>query len=95
MYVDCLLHGGFSSCRFAYVVFSDTETAEKVMTDKQGADLEGNALFLDYTGSRSSFKPRDRSFGDRSFGNRSFGNRSFNDSQDGGEQRKSQGLSWF
>ena len=70
--------------RFAYVEFPDSETAEKVMKEKQGADLEGNTLFLDYTGSKSSFKSRDRSSG---------GNRSF--SRDGGDRRKSQGLLSF
>ncbi|KAL8572087.1 hypothetical protein ACOMHN_031044 [Nucella lapillus] len=62
---------------FAYVVFPDADTAEKVMGEKQGADLEGNALYLDHTGAKSSFKPRERSFNDGG--------------RDGGDRRKSSG----
>ncbi|KAK7502053.1 hypothetical protein BaRGS_00006805 [Batillaria attramentaria] len=59
---------------FAYIVFPDAETAESVLSEKQGADLEGNALYLDHTGSKSSFKPRERdSFGGRGGGRGGFG----------------------
>lgn len=65
----------FSMCfRFAYIVFADSETADSVLSDKQGADLEGNALYLDRTGSKSSFTPRDRQSRD-SFGGRGDGAR--------------------
>ena len=80
-----LLQLSFDVCsiyffRFAYIVFPDKETAATVLSEKQGADLEGNALYLDYTGSKSSFKPRERSFND------SYGSR------DGGDRRKSTGV---
>ncbi|XP_070185754.1 nucleolin-like isoform X9 [Littorina saxatilis] len=57
---------------FAYVVFPDKATADSVLADKQGADLEGNALYLDHTGQKSSFKPRERSFNDN-YGSRGGG----------------------
>ena len=61
-------------CRFAFIQFSDTDSATGQMSEKQGAELEGQSLYIDYTGAKSSFKPKDRSFGsDRSFGNSSFG----------------------
>lgn len=66
---------------FAYVMFADAETAESVLAEKQGAELEGNSLYLDHTGAKSSAKPR----GDRSF-NDSFGGRG-----GGGDRRKPQG----
>ena len=48
---------------FAYLVFANSETKEKVMGEKLGSNLEGSALNLEYTGSRISFKPCKQSFG--------------------------------
>lgn len=48
---------------FAYIVFEDASKVEEVMTDKQGADFDGSALYLDYSGKKKSFQSP--GFGDR------------------------------
>ncbi|KAL3877017.1 hypothetical protein ACJMK2_034773 [Sinanodonta woodiana] len=41
---------------FAYIQFKDASVVEKMMNKHQGAELEGQALYLDYVGQKSSFK---------------------------------------
>jgi len=41
-------------CRFGYVVFDSEDTVERVMKDKQGQQLDGETVFLDYTDEKSS-----------------------------------------
>ncbi|CAL1542821.1 unnamed protein product [Lymnaea stagnalis] len=41
---------------FAFVEFADAETMEKAKAEKDGADLDGRSLFLDYMGAKSSLK---------------------------------------
>ncbi|KAH3871801.1 hypothetical protein DPMN_035016 [Dreissena polymorpha] len=38
---------------FGYVVFENDEAAEKMMKEKQGAELKGEKIFLDYTNEKS------------------------------------------
>jgi len=57
---------------FAFIEFADSATMETAMKEKQGAELGGRNIFLDYMGSKSSFKKNDRGgrggFGDRGRG---------------------------
>ncbi|KAJ8318182.1 hypothetical protein KUTeg_003273 [Tegillarca granosa] len=41
---------------FAYIVFKDKSKVEEVMNDKQGADFDGSALYLDFSGKKSKFQ---------------------------------------
>ena len=40
--------------RFGYVVFDTIEVMEEQLKEKQGGELEGMQLFLDYTNDKSS-----------------------------------------
>lgn len=68
---------------FAFVEFEDSATMEKAMTAKQGANLNGRNIFLDYMGQKSSFKrggdrggPRGGRGGRGGFGDRGGGSSS-------------------
>ncbi|KAI8796535.1 nucleolin, partial [Biomphalaria glabrata] len=40
---------------FAFIEFPDVDSLEAAMSEKQGVELNGNSLYLDYTGSKSNF----------------------------------------
>ena len=40
--------------RFGYVVFDTIDVMEEQLKEKQGAELEGQQIFLDYTNDKSS-----------------------------------------
>ncbi|BFZ03621.1 hypothetical protein BsWGS_06659 [Bradybaena similaris] len=41
---------------FGFVEFADKESLEAAMSEKQGAELNGSSIYLDYMGAKSSFK---------------------------------------
>ncbi|VDI38075.1 nucleolin [Mytilus galloprovincialis] len=41
---------------FAYIVFKDPSEVEAALKDKQGSELDGNALYLDHSGSKKTFQ---------------------------------------
>lgn len=43
-------------CRFAYIVFEDASEVESALKEKQGGELDGNALYLDHAASKTPFK---------------------------------------
>ncbi|XP_063445969.1 nucleolin-like isoform X1 [Mytilus trossulus] len=49
---------------FAYIVFKDPSEVESALKDKQGSELDGNALYLDHSGSKKTFQsPAGGNFG--------------------------------
>ncbi|XP_052071382.1 nucleolin-like isoform X1 [Mytilus californianus] len=49
---------------FAYIVFKAPSEVESALKDKQGSELDGNALYLDHSGSKKTFQsPGGRSGG--------------------------------
>ena len=58
----------YTCCRFGYVVFNTPEVMERMLKDKQGEELDGEKIFLDYTNEKSGHKggkdrSRNREFG--------------------------------
>jgi nucleolin len=51
---------------FAFVKFGSTEALKEAMDKKQGSDLNGSAIYLDFVGQKSTFKPDQGRTHDRS-----------------------------
>ena len=49
--------------RFAFIEFNTEADVDTAMEEKQGTDLGGRSLFLDYTGSKSKGAKKSGSFG--------------------------------
>lgn len=64
----------FSICfRFAFIEFNSEADVDTAMEEKQGTDLEGKSLFLDYTGSKSKGAKKTNTFGGTPQQRKSFG----------------------
>ena len=59
--------------RFAFVEFHTEADVDTAMEEKQGADVGGRSLFLDYTGSKSKGAKKSGSFGGAPQQRKSFG----------------------
>lgn len=51
---------------FAYIVFKDPSEVESALKNKQGSELDGNALYLDHSGSKKTFQSPGGKFGGNS-----------------------------
>ncbi|CAG5122213.1 unnamed protein product, partial [Candidula unifasciata] len=73
-----------------FVEFADKQTCEAAMSEKQGADLNGSSIYLDYVGAKSSFKRGGQQGGrgnDRRGGRGGFGGDRQNNSNLRGESK--------
>ena len=59
--------------RFAFVEFHAETDVDTAMEDKQGTDVGGRSIFLDYTGSKSKGVKKAGSFGGAPQQRKSFG----------------------
>lgn len=48
-----LVHVLFLCCRMAYVEFKTEAEADKALEEKQGTEIDGRAMVIDYTGEKS------------------------------------------
>lgn len=49
----CLCSLFFLCCRMAYIEFKSEADANKALEEKQGAEVDGRAMVIDYTGEKS------------------------------------------
>lgn len=59
-----LVHVLFLCCRMAYVEFKTEAEADKALEEKQGTEIDGRAMVIDYTGEKSQQENQKGTFPD-------------------------------